>query len=766
MPLYGLSEKPTDEKQPVLYYADSQTYDRDLGILILKGNVEFTYQENVLDADYVSYNENTDIVTASGNVRIRQADGDINFAEYAELTGDMKKGIVLQMRTLMEDNSKLAAREGRKYEDREELDQAVYTPCELCGDSPPTWQINASRAVKDEVTKDIYFTDATLRFLDIPFFYMPYSTQPLERRSGFLIPKPGHKTDFGQLIQIPYFIVFSKDADATLTPVLFTQQNPLLLGEYRQAFGNGIFRTDGSITQYKLTKKDKKAEKEQKFKLPEIRGHIYGEAKFDLNDTWRFRGDGGYVSDKTYFRKYSISGWKNESAFTSKGIVEGFLNQRDYAAASTYYFQGLRDTDKQKGIAAVLPMLEYSAYSQVDPLGGRFTFDGNLLNLTRQAGAKMQRGVGEVGWQRPVQAPLGQLFTVFGSLRGDLYGIEDFKRRPSHKKRSVKERRSTRDETTARFFPQSGIDWRWPFITTLQSQSVVLQPLAQIIAAPDQPFGGEMNRLPNEDSTDFEFNDANLFSPDRFPGYDVIDTGSRAVYGGQVLATGELFGDIELFMGQSYSLSDPKHPLTDGRHRGVEKGKGIKSRFSDYVGRVEVNPLSWLSLNYRFRLDKESFRERVSEIGGSLGPDIAKLSGNYTFISKRAGTPDNQNFKQISLTFTSQFTKYWSFTANIIHDLNVNSNLFDVSKRKKDKKDTEKKDEEGRLSQGVGLTYRDDCFALGVTVTRQFYKSRDLRPGTIFLVSLFLKNIGDFSYSFNPEKGIFGDSEKKKKENQ
>src|ERR1700722_9767416 len=86
-PLYGVSPKAVNGNQPVLYYADSQTYDRELGILILKGNVAFDNEGNILEADYVTYNENTDIVTASGNVRLRQADGDINFAEYLELTG-------------------------------------------------------------------------------------------------------------------------------------------------------------------------------------------------------------------------------------------------------------------------------------------------------------------------------------------------------------------------------------------------------------------------------------------------------------------------------------------------------------------------------------------------------------------------------------------------------------------------------------------------------------------------------------------------------
>lgn len=755
-PLYGIK---TDENQPVLYYADNQTYDRELGILILKGHVEFEHQGNVLEADYVTYNETTDIVTASGNVRLRQSDGEINFADYLELTGDMKEGIVLHLRTVLEDNSKIAALEGRKYEDRQELDQAVYTPCELCGDLPPTWQLNGRHVVKDETNKDLIFTDAEFRFFDVPLMYFPYATQPLERRSGFLPYPPVYTTDFGAVIKVPYFFVLSEDKDITLTPVFFTENNPLLLGQYRQVFGSGRFDVEGSITNYKKSEKDKKDEILAKkvratgrpfdYFLPETRGHIFGSYKQNLNDIWRLKLEGGYVSDKTYFRKYKFSGWQTENALTSKGILEGFLNQRDYAAVKTYHFQGLRvTTDDQKRISAPLPIMEYSAYTATDPWGGRFKFDGNLLNLYRQEGLNMQRAIGQIGWQRPWNTPLGQVFTVFGSARGDLYKTEHsdnigtparLARIRLHK--SVA-RRDLERKGGARFFPQTGLDWRWPFINSFCQQSFVVQPVGQLIAAPNQAIGDKARDFPNEDSADPEFNDANLFSPDRFTGYDRIDTGSRAVYGGEILTTGSLFGDVELFLGQSYSLSNQQ------RNRRL---KGVKRQASDYVGRVEAAPFSWLSLNYRFRLDKESLHSRLAEVGGSIGPAIARLSGTYLFVSRHAGTPDNQNFSQAILTASSQFTKNWSVTATLVKNFKKKTPTEILQ---------EIDDHHGILSQGIALNYRNDCFGAGIGVTQQNYRSRDLRPATLYLVNFWLKNIGAYGFSINPNQGLFGDLKK------
>jgi LPS-assembly protein len=737
----------SSESSPVLYYADSQTYDRDLGILILKGNVEFNHQGSVLEADYVTYNEQADIVTASGNVRLRQPNGEIDFVNYLELTGDMKEGVVLQLRALLEDDSKIVASEGRKFENRQELDQAVYTPCELCGDKLPTWQINGRHVVKDDVNKDIIFTDAEFRFLDVPLLYFPYSTQPLERRSGYLPSLPSASTDFGAIFKIPYFIVLSEDKDMTLTPVFFTENNPMIFGEYRQAFGSGKFDLEGSIADYKKSRKDKKEEKALDYHIPRTRGHIFGVYKQNLNDIWRFRAEGGYVSDKTYFRKYKFSGWQSENALTSKAILEGFLTPRDYAAVKTYYFQGLRvPQDHQARIAAPIPIMEYSAYTDPDPLGGRFKFDGNFLNLFREKGINMQRGIGELGWQRPWNTPMGQVFTVFASTRGDLYAVEHSHDLGKQEKKARLERgERIEKQGGARFFPQTGFDWRWPFINTFCQQSVVVQPVSQLIFAPSHPLGAPNRKIPNEDSLDFEFNDANIFSPDRFPGYDRIDRGSRVVYGGEVLSTGSFTGDVELFLGQSYSLSDPQFKTNL---------QGLKHRPSDYVGRFAASPYSWLSFNYRLRIDPKSFHSRVAEIEGSLGPSIAKLTGTYLFVSRRAGTPDKRDFSQANFTLSSQITQEWSISAKVIKNF---------QKKTLDEITQKIKTHHGILSQGISINYINDCFGAGFGVTQQNYKSADLRPATIFAFNLWLKNLGAYSFSVNPAYGILGDRKPKEK---
>ena len=70
------------------------------------------------------------------------------------------------------------------------------------------------------------------------------------------------------------------------------------------------------------------------------------------------------------------------------------------------------------------------------------------------------------------------------------------------------------------------LDWRWPFVANGgPGYSYLLEPIAQAIG---QPYVSHPSALRDEDSSDFEFDDNNLFSADQLPGYDLIESGPRA----------------------------------------------------------------------------------------------------------------------------------------------------------------------------------------------------------------------------------------------
>ena len=192
------------QEPPVLFTADQMEYDETLMTVTARGAVELSQRDRVLRADLVTYNQKTDMVTATGNVVLVEPSGEVAFADYVELTGDMRDGFIDQLRVLLTDNSRLAANSARRIDGtRKEMSQAVYSPCELCAKDPtrpPLWQMKARRVVHDEVSKDIVYRDAVMEIAGVPVAYMPYFSHPdptVDRRSGVLIPRIGYSDDLG-----------------------------------------------------------------------------------------------------------------------------------------------------------------------------------------------------------------------------------------------------------------------------------------------------------------------------------------------------------------------------------------------------------------------------------------------------------------------------------------------------------------------------------------------------------------------------------------
>ena len=79
---------------PVLLLADEINHDEELGTVVARGKVEIVQGSRTLLADSVSYNQKTDTVSASGNVVLHEPSGEVVFAEFVELSDQLKNGVI------------------------------------------------------------------------------------------------------------------------------------------------------------------------------------------------------------------------------------------------------------------------------------------------------------------------------------------------------------------------------------------------------------------------------------------------------------------------------------------------------------------------------------------------------------------------------------------------------------------------------------------------------------------------------------------------
>ncbi len=696
------------ENTPALITADELTYDEENGLVIARGNVEIAQSDRVLLADEVTYNINEDIVTAEGNITLVEPSGDTVFADFVQLTGDLKEGFIRDIRVLMADKTRVAAASGtRTGGNRTEFRKGVFSPCELCRDDPtraPLWQIKANEIIHDQESKDVIYHDAWLEFFGIPVLYTPYFEHPdptVDRRSGFLAPTVGTSDFLGYALEVPYFWVLDDDKDLTVAPILSTEQGIDLTGEYRQLFTNGELRAAGSATIADREESDGNVAKDR------FRGHIDAEGRFELDETWRWGFEANRSSDDTYLRAYNFD---SARTLTSTAYLEG-LKGRNFAAARGFAYQGQRSTDRNSELPIVAPLAEYDFISEPNLFGlpgGYITANTSLMALTRIDGRDSRRMSFVGGYHLPYTSPLGDIYEVTAQVQADGYWTHGVVPGST----SVNPANAPGSDTAGRIFPQFAVKWRYPWVRQDGSFQQVIEPIVQAVLAPN---GSNPGDIPNEDSQDFEFDDTNLFKLNRFAGHDRVDSGTRFDYGLKWTGSFSDAGSAGAFIGQSYRLSENRDVFAEG--------SGLEDNFSDIVGRVQVRPLENLDLLYRFRLDKDNLRAQRSELDANIGPPALNLDLSYFFINGDSSTDEFGDREEVRFGINSRISENWSIGFSHRRDL--------ISDR--------------ALRSAVSLTYQDECFLIEGVAQRSNYRDRDVEDDDSIFVRVVFRHLGEAS---------------------
>jgi LPS-assembly protein len=706
LPPYA-DEIPSAHTGETLISAQQMHSDAATGIITASGKVEIVRGDYVLHADKVTYNQKTGVMTADGHVALLTPSGEVEFANHEQVTGDMKQAFAENIGILFPDNSRMAGVMGQRYDERYTvLDKAMYTACNVCRkdpDHPPLWQLKADSITHDNVEHQLYYHNATIDLAGVPVIYTPYVSAPdptVERRQGFLSPQPGYSPNVGEFVKVPYYVDIAPDKDMTLTPDFNTTDKAQFDAQYRERFATGKLQLEGSITRADLINDNGIDEGQQ------WRGHVFGDFLYDLNDDWRAGSDVQYVTDKSYLERYQISSLDQA---TTRAYLENFQG-RDYTVFNSYAFQDLR-AGPDATEPYVLPSVRYSALG--DPgqtLGGRWSFDGNTLITTRdntgqsltQQGPDTRRLSTNAGWERQLISDTGLETTVSGLFRTDSYWANNVINPDTND--VYKKALFTRQ------FEQGNAVMRYPMGRAGDGYQQLLEPIVAVTAAPDVR---QIAEQPNEESLDVEYDETNLFSPNRFTGSDLIEGGSRVTYGVRNSVTADSGGHIDIFGGESYDFTT---------NSDFPEESGLNGHASDYVGRVDFSPADWFNANYGFRLAQSNLSPERQDATVMFGepifrPSITYLEAYETDIT--TGLLDRVD--QVSIGFSSKFAKYWTLSG-------AHTQGFDP--------------QPGPRNSSLTLAYVDECFAAGVTAENNETDRVDISSGTSVVFHIYLKNLG------------------------
>jgi LPS-assembly protein len=695
--------QPASQNAPVTFTADEVQYDQNAALVMARGRVEAFQGGRILRADELTYNRNTGVATARGNVQLIEADGQVMFAESAELSNQMRDGVLEGLRGYLLQNGRIAATGARRTDGSIlDLSRVLYTVCDPCKDdplAPPLWQLRARTATLDRNEQQVRYRGASLDMAGVPVMWLPYFQHPdgsAARQSGFLSPSFGITKYLGGFIETPYYWAIDESQELVLRPTTSTRVSPNLGLDYRRRFNIGEMEVLSSIGQ--LDGRDGTDEG--------FAGHIFAKGRFSLDETWRAGFDANRASSDQYLRIYRYG---SQRILPTTVFTEGFWGPEGFARFDARAYQGLRSTDDISQIPLVLPNIYADWESPEDSLGGRFTVDTSSFAIFRGTGTSTRRASSRIGYALPRMDDLGGIWTLRAQSDLAAYDFENINLAPNYAKGDA-------NGQSAAANLRAALDWRMPFLRNSGDWgSQVVEPRIQLVTG---PMTGSQYRIPNEDSIVYDFTDANLFSLNRFPGRDRQEGGTRA----DMALRGAWFmpenRQLEALVGRSFRVQEdggPFYPLS-----------GLENRASDWVSRLTFRPTSWLDLTGRSRREGESLAARTYDVSGTLRPsDNTSFTVGYL---KAPPVPYITPFAQREEIYlgVSQRLGMWRFSALGRQNIELNR----------------------PVAAALSALYEDECFIFETRFVKNYAEDQttnNLYPGATMLLFRFgFKTIGDF----------------------
>jgi LPS-assembly protein len=322
----------------------------------------------------------------------------------------------------------------------------------------------------------------------------------------------------------------------------------------------------------------------------------------------------------------------------------------------------------------------------------------------------------EAQWRKSYTDPFGQIWTPFAILRVDAIN-SSVSNQPG-----VSNFLPIGDTQALRPMPAVGLEYRYPFINVQPWGTTTIEPIAQIIARPNETYAG---KLPNEDAQSMVFDASNLFAVDKFSGYDRVEGGGRANVGVQATTQFDRGGSVNVLFGQSYQLFGlNSYAVQDATNTGLNSG--LQTPRSDYVARINYSPNRTYTFSVRSRIDEATQNVNRFEAEGRAAFDrwsVSMIYGNYAaqpelgYLTRREGLLGSASVK-VAANWVVSGSARWDLEAN-------------------------------KLNQYVvGAGYVDDCFVLAANYVTSYSYSAGTTPPVLshaFMLQIGLRTLANSS---------------------
>ena len=668
--------------------------------LVAEGDVEVIQGATRLTASAIRYERGAGGVVIEGPIRVDDGAGAVIVADAGALDAELEAGILIGARLVLDRQLQIAAAEVARDGRATRLTRAAASSCRVCAANPtPLWEIRAARVTLDDAERRLTFDRAQLRVAGVPVLYLPRLSVPgpgVTRARGFLVPRLRSTSRLGTGVIAPYFLPLGPRADLTFAPYLSTRTRTLDL-RYRQAFRRGAVELTGALTSDDI-------------RAGERRGYAFAEGAFALPRGFALDFALRAASDDTYLLDYAISDEDRlPSVVTVSRVRAGGTDGADeLAEARVLAFQDLRGRDVAETSPRVQAGFEWTRRIARPGLGV-LTFgasgDAYLRDSSRGSDSAIDRDAiadgrdavrigARAGWRGARVLPGGVGVAALARLDGDAFAVADDDAFPNE---------------AARIVPALGAELRWPLRRVAASGAVdVLEPLLIVAWSPEGP-----DRPPPEDSARAELDAGNLGALSRFPGEDAVERGPRASLALGWRRSGPAGWEVGATVGRVLRAE------ADDR---LAPGTGLDGTASDWLAAVDLDTGAGLSLGGR-TLIGDDLHLSASEAVLLYEREGLSLDAGYVWLAATTG-PDGirrGRTSQATLDADVTLTRRWSGSAGLRYDFR----------------------QQRAQTAGLGVTWRNDCAEVDLSVSRRFEDSSSLDAETRFGLSVALLGFGD-----------------------
>ena len=342
--------------------------------------------------------------------------------------------------------------------------------------------------------------------------------------------------------------------------------------------------------------------------------------------------------------------------------------------------------------------------------------------LLRGIAGTYTRSSGEADWRRTFVTDGGQMITPFAGVRGDVAALQ-MQNQPG-----TSNFINPGETEVARGMPDAGLEYHYPFVDVEPWGTQTIEPIAQLIVRPNET---QIGKFPNEDAQSVAFSDSNLFSINKFSGWDRVEGGGRVNAGFQYTAQVNRAGSFNALFGQSYQIyGENSYSARDLTNTGLESG--LDKTYSDYVGRVMYQPNQIYSFIARGRFSSGGFDPGLGHDVGLFTPQRLEFEARASFdrwtLQMMYGDYAPQplvgflNRREEILTGASvKLTQNWVLLGSVRYDLAVNR--WDQTQ--------------------LGIGYTDDCLLLSLNyLTSYTYTGTTPTPNSTIGLQLSLRTLG------------------------